>query len=179
MIFGSDPSVLLKSTAESRDALFNLNYLQDIQEKGTYAKFTYLLAKLWIVLLFFVVLAQGFGGRGNSTLEVLRYRSWWANFHLSEAEFIAFITSTTATVLGLAYLVGRYLFVQKSSNDGNAPVSSKISFSKPSVSSDPPISPIADPLPPPKDDQGDIAEKIDEKSDKDSNEMPPLDNKDP
>lgn len=60
----------------------------------------------WIALVWLVVLLQGFGQWFTPIWPGLEY----VKFHLSDTVAVAFITSTTATVLGLYGIAAYWLF---------------------------------------------------------------------
>jgi hypothetical protein len=61
---------------------------------------------VWIVVVWIVVLFQGFGQWFTPIFSGLEY----IKFHLSDTVAVAFITSTTATVLGLYGIAAYWLF---------------------------------------------------------------------
>ncbi|MGR3410364.1 MAG: hypothetical protein ACU0DH_08105 [Paracoccus sp. (in: a-proteobacteria)] len=101
---------LLTSTKDTRDILERADYQSDILGKRDFSKFVLRVGSWWSLTLIAVVLCQGFG-----------------IFALKAEEFIAVVTTTTASVFGLAYVIGRYLFGSKayasktSSGDSVAP----------------------------------------------------------
>lgn len=70
--------------------------LQDMDERKIFADRSFLLALIWVIFLvimpFFQMLVSKWG------------------YGLSDNQFIAVVTTTTASVFGFWYLVGRYLF---------------------------------------------------------------------
>lgn len=142
--FSKHPESLINPGSSIRDRLHNLNYLLDIRAKKSFARFTYWASGIWISYLFLVVILQGFGGRSSATLELIGVRRWYLSFYLTEAEFIAFITTTTATIFGLSYLVGKYLFGQTAKkSDYDNPESSDKPDQSLNPAADPPVSPVA------------------------------------
>lgn len=87
---------LLTSTQDVRDYLENADYQSDIKAKRSFQKFALKIGYCWAVMLIVTIALQGFG-----------------LFHFEQAEFIAIVTTTTSSVFGLAYVVGRYLFGSK------------------------------------------------------------------
>jgi hypothetical protein len=87
---------LLTSTRDTRDLLENADYHGDILGKRRFGLFALMVGKWWALTLIAVVFLQGFG--------VLA---------LTSTEFVAVVTTTTASVFGLVYVVGRYLFGSK------------------------------------------------------------------
>jgi hypothetical protein len=69
---------------------------QDIAERKKYADFAKDLTSRWVWSILILTAAQ------------MVLRCW--DRGLKEAEFIAFLTTTTASVFGFWWLVGRYLF---------------------------------------------------------------------
>lgn len=105
---------LLVSSEDTRDVLDNINYAQDITEKKRFAKFSYDISRPWVWMLVLVVAGQG--------LKI---------FDLEKEEFISVVTTTTASVLGISYIVGRYLFGQVAPKSNNlTPISSSKSTAK-------------------------------------------------
>jgi len=86
-----------------RKRLTNIQTAQNIQECKKYASNSSKLATCWTVFLIIVVIAQFFAR--------------WFGSGLHSEEFIAVVTTTTASVLGFWYLVGRYLFPKEGSGD--------------------------------------------------------------
>ena len=72
--------------------------MQDMDERIIFADRAFLIAILWVIFLICLPILQS----------VL---SFW-KFGLTDAQFITVITTTTASVFGFWYLVGRYLFPQ-------------------------------------------------------------------
>ena len=69
---------------------------QDTNERKKYAPRIFYFLCIWIGLLFLLLFAQGL--------------AYWTHFSLSEHVLLAIIGGTTADVLGLFYIVTRYLF---------------------------------------------------------------------
>ncbi|MEZ5823959.1 MAG: hypothetical protein R3C97_04235 [Geminicoccaceae bacterium] len=88
---------LLLSSQDTRNVLENFDYRQDIIQKSWFSKFSYAISLPWCALLIFVIAAQG-------------YEGGWG---VESAEFIAIVTTTTASVFGFAYVLGRYLYGSK------------------------------------------------------------------
>jgi hypothetical protein len=87
---------LLTSTRDTRDLLENADYHGDILGKRRFGYFAIKVGKLWAITLVLVVFMQG-----------------WGILQLEPEEFIAVVSTTTASVFGLVYVVGRYLFGSK------------------------------------------------------------------
>ena len=85
-----------------RQGLENLDYAKDIEARDKYARRLFLLVVGWILAVFAIVLLQGFLGHVDKQI-----------FYLSDGVVIAFISGTTANVLGLLAIVVRYLFYRK------------------------------------------------------------------
>jgi hypothetical protein len=83
------------SKAEMEKALID-SLKQDIAERKKYASCIFVLICAWIGMLFALLAAQGF--------------DHWTQFSLSQPVILATIGSTTVDVLGLFYIVTRYLF---------------------------------------------------------------------
>ncbi|WP_145005996.1 hypothetical protein [Pseudomonas oryzihabitans] len=79
--------------------------LHDLRKKHTALLFR--LTFIWVAVVWFVVLLQGFG-RWFLPFFLEGYR--YIPFKLSDSVLIAFITSTTATVLGLYGVAAYWLF---------------------------------------------------------------------
>ena len=69
---------------------------QNVQERRRFALRAYRMAQLWVWFLIIIVFIQMF------------FRIF--NMGLHENEFITVVTTTTASVFGFWWLVGRYLF---------------------------------------------------------------------
>lgn len=106
------------SPEEERDALLSENHRsykldndlreQDLNQRQEYAERAYALTQTWVGFLIVVTLTQ-------ITLAALEIG------HLTAPEFIAVLTTTTATILGFWALVGRGLFhVAKPSTPPNS-----------------------------------------------------------
>jgi hypothetical protein len=67
----------------------------DLLARRTWGNRIFLLLVAWLIAVFVVVVCQGFGLLG---------------FHLSDSVLITLITTTTANILGLGYVVANYLF---------------------------------------------------------------------
>lgn len=87
---------LLTSTRDTRDLLENADYHGDILGKRRFGFFALKVGKWWALTLIAVVFLQGFN-----------------LLALTQTEFVAVVTTTTASVFGLVYVVGRYLFGSK------------------------------------------------------------------
>ncbi len=74
--------------------------IQDRDERKKYALRIFILICAWIGLLFAVLALEAVGSP----------RGW---FHLDDAILLALIGGTTANVLGIFYIVTRYLFPRK------------------------------------------------------------------
>jgi len=87
----------LSSADPEADAkrLRNQDFHNDMAEKRRFARHAYLLNIAWILFLFAVTLLQGTRAFG---------------FRLDEWGFRIIFVSTSASVFGFAYLVGKYLF---------------------------------------------------------------------
>ena len=70
-------------------------FLQDIAERKKYAFYCFVLACLWLALVTTILLAQGFS---------------WHAFKLSDSVLLALLGTTTVNVLGLFFVVTKYLF---------------------------------------------------------------------
>src|ERR1022692_193689 len=85
---------------------------QDIQERKKYAQLFFYLSCAWLVAIVVIIMLQGFGA------------FWKTPFKLSDSIVLAMIGSTTANVLGILYIVAKYLFPNRGSDD-NTPESDK------------------------------------------------------
>jgi cytosine/uracil/thiamine/allantoin permease len=79
-----------------RKHLSNIQIAQNIEERKKYGRYSYILAILWTVFIIIVISAQFIA------------RLFGSGLH--SEEFIAVVTTTTASVFGFWYLGGRYLF---------------------------------------------------------------------
>lgn len=79
-----------------RKKLSNQQYAQDIRERRKYALYAYKITKNWACALICVVIFQ-------MILSI-------CDKGLSDASFIAVITTTTTSMFGFWWLVGKYLF---------------------------------------------------------------------
>lgn len=95
-----------------------------------HAKLLFRLTVSWVVVIWFVVLLQGFNQWFTPIYQGLEYIS----FKLSDSVMIAFMTTTTTTVLGL-YGIAAYWLYGKPKVDAK-PVASKMKENK-SASSKP------------------------------------------
>jgi len=86
-----------KSEREKQRELLNLSLAQDIEERKRYARSAYKMTRIWVWFLIGISVLQ-LGAR------------IWRGGGLETAEFIAVITTTTGSVFGFWWLVGRYLF---------------------------------------------------------------------
>lgn len=78
------------------------SFKQDIRQRRTFAPKLYTLTCVWLVLVIAIVLLQGFSeGRFHV-------------FRLAEGVLIALLGTTTVNVVGLFYVVAKYLFPEKS-----------------------------------------------------------------
>jgi hypothetical protein len=88
---------IFESEQEKLRRLSNLSFEQDINERKRYARRSYKITKYWVWFLMAMSVAQ------------LLTRSIWGR-GLQTPEFITVITTTTGSVFGFWWLVGRYLF---------------------------------------------------------------------
>lgn len=78
------------------------SFNQDILQRRSFAPKLYLLTCVWLGLVTLIVLLQGFSeGR-------------WHIFRLDDSVLIALLGTTTVNVVGLFYVVAKYLFPEKS-----------------------------------------------------------------
>jgi hypothetical protein len=68
------------------------------------------LAIFWSVFLVYMIIAQGNGDGVVLRLPWQRHIILVPHFHLQASEFIAVVTTTTASVFGFLVIVARYLF---------------------------------------------------------------------
>lgn len=66
------------------------------------------LAGLWTAFLWYIILAQGMHNGWHP--HFWRYIPILPAYHLTDGEFIAVVTTTTASVFGFLVIVARYLF---------------------------------------------------------------------
>lgn len=69
------------------------------------------LALAWTIFLWYIIFAQG--QKNGANLSFWPYWPVQPKFHLAEGEFIAVVTTTTASVFGFLVIVARHLFRQK------------------------------------------------------------------
>jgi hypothetical protein len=69
------------------------------------------LAIFWTIFLWYVILAQGHHVGWHP--HIYRYWPLLPVFHLEQGEFIAVVTTTTASVFGFLVIVANYLFRRK------------------------------------------------------------------
>lgn len=81
---------------DRHNALLLTQFQQDIRERRKYAIIAYKLTENWVCFLITITFAQ------------LVARCFGMGLH--SEEFIAVVTTTTASVFGFWWLVGRYLF---------------------------------------------------------------------
>jgi hypothetical protein len=81
---------------------------QDIKERKKYALLFFYLSCAWLVAIMAIIMLQGFG--------------WFckAPFKLSDSIVLTMIGSTTVNVLGILYIVAKYLFPNRSSDDSTS-----------------------------------------------------------
>jgi hypothetical protein len=85
-----------KKTLELEGLKGKLNRIANIHEvRKTYLRRLFVLTVIWLVMVVVFVLMAGFGYRG---------------FKLADSVIIAFITSTTVSVLGLFHFAAKWLF---------------------------------------------------------------------
>ena len=87
--------------------------LRDYQETNTlrqkYAKNIYRLTYMWLIFIGSIVLLTGIGSL-SIEVESLNLELKLIEFNLSDNVLIAFITTTTINVIGIIYIVARWLF---------------------------------------------------------------------
>lgn len=93
-----DNPVDYMSTKDTRDVLENHDYSQDIEGKHDFRKFATRVGGWWAFMLICLVVAQG--------TDYIPYR-------LEVEEFIAVVTTTTASIFGITFVIGRYLYGSK------------------------------------------------------------------
>lgn len=85
------------------NAVVILERIQDMDERKLYADRAFAITLVWVFFLVGITVAQFFKGV----------------FGLSDAQFVTVVTTTTASVFGFMFLVGRYLHRQNGENDDN------------------------------------------------------------
>ena len=88
---------------------------QNITERKKYAQLFFCLSCAWLVGITGILMLQGFGSRGK------------VPFELSDSIVLTMIGSTTVNVLGILYIVAKYLFPNRGWGDDNTSDSSKSS----------------------------------------------------
>lgn len=111
-----NPARLLEPD-DRRRVIEDLDQLGDVRLKRDFAGYVKLLTIIWVVSLVLIILLQGF--EKFDAIPALKGIS----FHLESNEFITVVTTTTASVLGLALIVGQYLFGGR--NKPKTPVSGR------------------------------------------------------
>ncbi|WP_350656677.1 hypothetical protein [Psychrobacter sp. S1-30-MNA-CIBAN-0213] len=85
--------------------------LKDYKETNTlrqkYAKNIYRLTYIWLIFIGSVVLLTGIG---DLNIVIGKFNIELIDFRLSDNVLIAFITTTTINVIGIIYIVARWLF---------------------------------------------------------------------
>jgi hypothetical protein len=89
---------IFKSEQEKERELANISLEQDINERKRYARRSYKITKVWVLFLI-----------GMSVSQLVARVVWGRG--LQTAEIITVITTTTGSVFGFWWLVGRYLFL--------------------------------------------------------------------
>jgi hypothetical protein len=80
---------------------------QDISERKRYAQYFFRLSCAWLVAITVIMMLQGFGSLWF----------WKVPFKLSDSIVLAMIGSTTVNVLGILYIVAKYLFPNRGRDD--------------------------------------------------------------
>lgn len=80
------------------------SFTQDVRQRRTFAPKLYVLTCVWLAAVIVVILMQGFS------------EGWHHFFRLSDPVLIALLGTTTVNVVGLFYVVAKYLFPEKPSN---------------------------------------------------------------
>ena len=75
------------------------SYKQDTQERKKYAARIFWVCAYWVTAIFLLLVLNGFGAA--------------IYFKLSDSVLLAAIGSTTANILGIFYIVARYLFPKR------------------------------------------------------------------
>lgn len=88
--------------------LHNHNYHQDIQLRRKFADFSLRSVRVWVIFLIAATVFQGTGGGFSATLWGTTLS--FPKFHLEQWAFVGLCGTTSTSVLGLAHLVGKYLF---------------------------------------------------------------------
>ncbi|WP_292285894.1 hypothetical protein [Marivita sp.] len=97
---------------DTRNALENHDYQRDIEGKRDFRVFATRVGGWWAFMLGVIIFAQGLP----------------IPFQLTPEEFIAVVTTTTASIFGITFVVGRYLYGSKayvSKTNASDSVSSK------------------------------------------------------
>ena len=93
----ADPNTLQEQSyleKSARDAELE-SFKQDVKHRAEYAPKIFILVVVWVVLIFGLLIFQGFSVFG---------------FHLSDSVLIAAISGTTLNILGLFVIVANYIF---------------------------------------------------------------------
>jgi hypothetical protein len=89
-----------------------LDLTQAREQRELFARHILMVAKVWLVLLGYVILAQGFG-TGIPLYNWTQGVFYYGRFHLSDSILLALLTTSTATVIGVLVVVVRYLFPRR------------------------------------------------------------------
>ena len=90
------------SFSKEREKLQIQGMTDDLRARKNWGKRVFVLLVGWLLVVVLSVMFQGFG---------------WRKFHVSDSVLITLITTTTANVLSLGYIVANYLFPKsKNSN---------------------------------------------------------------
>ena len=83
------------SFSKEREKLQLQGMSDDLQARKTWGERVFVLLVVWLAVVVLAVICQGFG---------------WREFHVADSVLITLITTTTANVLSLGYIVANYLF---------------------------------------------------------------------
>lgn len=87
--------------AMAEEQLYELVHARE--QRTYYAKRIFRLVRVWLILVGYAVMAQGFGSGFHT----------YGRFDLSDSVIIALLTTTTATVIGALLIVLNYLFPKR------------------------------------------------------------------
>lgn len=102
---GEEEQAAFASADGYRKHLDNRSFKQDIEECKAFAANAYCITQTWIGFLIVITIAQFICKK--------------IGYGLSEIEFNVVFTTTTASVFGFWFLVGKYLFNTNNHNNSN------------------------------------------------------------
>jgi hypothetical protein len=90
-----------ESTIEEEAKLLDLEAKSDlINSRKKYARYAFFVSGIWLTVVLIILLFQGF--------------KWWS-FNLDSSVLIAMLGTTTTNIIGLCYIVLKYVFATDNS----------------------------------------------------------------